>query len=166
MSQRRVGQAWPLSPGLLLVGGVTGWLLSVLIVLLAYADWSWIFRALDLALLRVDLSRWLLGLGALSGLSVVFPFVSVWFSQGTESEFRISLAVYSVAFLWIPILLIYPGPEAVGLDADPRFVWVGFGIVLAQQIPLRVAGHQVWKAYTSPVGDPDSTSRDPGGEHQ
>lgn len=116
--------------------GLIGFLGSILAITLGYTDYGMLGVSIADALRPVW--RWpVLSMPfLLTPLSISIPFVAYFFRGKTDPDQTI--AAYALGYLWIPLLILYPGARGLGLASDGAAFYALPAICIAQYVAARI----------------------------
>lgn len=120
----------------IVTAGLVGLLGPVLAITLGYTDYGMLGISIADALRPVW--RWpILSLPfLLTPLSISIPFVAYFFRDKVDPDELI--AVYALGYLWIPLLVLYPGARGLGLVSDGAAFFTLPAIYIAQYVAAKI----------------------------
>ena len=112
-------------------------------LLIVYLNWGLVKIDFAIAVTSFNKWSWFKGSCALSALTFLFPFFAHWSCKGNDHAFFGEIAAYGFGLVWFPVLMMYPGTEALGVFSDSKLVWAAFPICLIHYFCARQIGKEI-----------------------
>ena len=122
---------------------VVSFVFTPLWLMIVYLNWD--FVKFDFAIASESFNKWpwFKGSCALSALTFLFPFFAHWSCRGNVQAFFGEITAYGLGLVWFPVLMMYPGTEALSMFSDGKLVWAAFPICLIHYVCARQIGREI-----------------------
>lgn len=118
-------------------------LFTPLWLLIVYMNWNLLGHDISMAIADFDKWPWFKGSCVLSTFTFLFPFFAHWVSEGKPKELYAGIAVYGVGLIWFPLIFMYPGTEALGINSDSKGFFAFFPISLIHYLCARQIAKEI-----------------------
>ena len=122
---------------------IVSFVFTPLWLMIVYLKWDFVKIDFTIAAASFNKWPWFKGSCALSALTFLFPFFAHWSCKGNEHAFSGEIAAYGFGLVWFPVLMMYPGTEALGVFSDGKLVYAAFPICLIHYICARQIGKEI-----------------------
>lgn len=120
---------------------------SIFAIVIGYTDYGMLDNSIRDSLRPVWKWPILVMPFVLTSLSLLVPFAVHFFRSSTDP--KMGITIYAFGYLWVPLLISYPGTKALGINSDSALVYTSFGVCVAQYFAAKI----VLKAITSQAAD-------------
>ena len=120
----------------IIIASLVGFLGSVRAIVLGYTDYGMLGISVGGSLQSVW--KWpVFGMPLiLTTLSLSVPFVMHFFRA--DDDPKMGIVIYAFLYLWVPLLIFYPGTRVLGITSDGALVYTSFGVCIAQYLAAKI----------------------------
>ena len=125
---------------------IIGVSLTILSIFIFYIDFEYVDISLFFATRKFNSWPWFSGSCILTAFTLLIPYASHYHANGSKDKFKEGNAIYGVLLIWIPLLIMYPGTETLGIVSDGAGKSAMLFILISQNIALHLAAKSIWSS--------------------